>query len=191
MNATRWVTLTDFVQYLGKTGKCVVDETERGWHVQYIERDASILHRRDALKRRVKADKEAEDAQVKRMGMQRIEAAKAFDRLSAFGAGTLHLQATKIERPNYATTTTTTTTTLSLALHTKKNNKKNKHRKPNNPNGKNSDFFNGSDTDDDHHDDDAELIEEDGRRQNMNLDQNNKKLDPVTDTVDSRQSKTN
>jgi DNA/RNA-binding protein KIN17 len=37
MNSTKWTTLTDFVQYLGKSGKCVVDETERGWYVTYIE----------------------------------------------------------------------------------------------------------------------------------------------------------
>jgi len=36
MNSTRWATLTDFVMYLGKTGKCVVDETERGWWVMSI-----------------------------------------------------------------------------------------------------------------------------------------------------------
>ena len=28
MNATKWVTLTGFIQYLGKSGKCTVDETE-------------------------------------------------------------------------------------------------------------------------------------------------------------------
>ncbi|GLD93481.1 hypothetical protein PINS_up002073 [Pythium insidiosum] len=29
MNATQWTTLGSFVQYLGRTGKCVVDETEK------------------------------------------------------------------------------------------------------------------------------------------------------------------
>jgi DNA/RNA-binding protein KIN17 len=29
MNATQWTTLSGFVQYLGRTGKCVVDETEK------------------------------------------------------------------------------------------------------------------------------------------------------------------
>jgi hypothetical protein len=33
MNATIWETLTDFVMYLGRTGKCEVDETEKGWFV--------------------------------------------------------------------------------------------------------------------------------------------------------------
>jgi DNA/RNA-binding protein KIN17 len=29
MNATQWTTLGTFVQYLGRTGKCTVDETEK------------------------------------------------------------------------------------------------------------------------------------------------------------------
>lgn len=29
MNSTQWTTLGTFVQYLGRTGKCVVDETEK------------------------------------------------------------------------------------------------------------------------------------------------------------------
>jgi len=38
MNATRWETLTEFVKWLGREGKCVVDETEKGWFVAYIDR---------------------------------------------------------------------------------------------------------------------------------------------------------
>ncbi|XP_036146462.1 DNA/RNA-binding protein KIN17-like isoform X3 [Monomorium pharaonis] len=30
MNATKWLTLTAFVKWLGSTGKCIVDETEKG-----------------------------------------------------------------------------------------------------------------------------------------------------------------
>jgi len=29
MNSTKWSTLTTFVKYLGKTSKCIVDETEK------------------------------------------------------------------------------------------------------------------------------------------------------------------
>ena len=43
MNSTKWTTLTDFVQYLGKSGKCVVEETERGWYITYIEVSCSAL----------------------------------------------------------------------------------------------------------------------------------------------------
>ncbi|KDR16846.1 DNA/RNA-binding protein KIN17 [Zootermopsis nevadensis] len=33
MNSTQWETLTDFVKWLGREGKCVVDESEKGWYV--------------------------------------------------------------------------------------------------------------------------------------------------------------
>ncbi len=39
MNATCWVTLTSFVKHLGRTGKCVIDETEKGWFVTWVEKD--------------------------------------------------------------------------------------------------------------------------------------------------------
>merc|ERR1711879_610310 len=33
MNSTKWLTLTDFVKHLGRSGKCMVEETERGWYI--------------------------------------------------------------------------------------------------------------------------------------------------------------
>jgi len=80
MNATKWATLTDFVQYLGKMGKCVVEETERGWYVTFIERDPEILAQQENYKKRVEAEKREEKKAAKRMEMQRIEAAKMMDR---------------------------------------------------------------------------------------------------------------
>ena len=94
MNATKWATLAIFVQYLGRTGKCVVDETERGWYVAYIERDASILERAEAQRRRVEAEKLAEQRFVEQMHLQRTEAAKALDRTG----GTLQINATELKR---------------------------------------------------------------------------------------------
>ncbi len=94
MNATKWATLTDFVQYLGKMGKCVVEETERGWYVSYIERDASILAREEAQQRRVQAEKASEVKLAKQMEIQRVEAAKALDR----AGGTLEVEASKLDR---------------------------------------------------------------------------------------------
>jgi DNA/RNA-binding protein KIN17 len=38
MNSTQWETLRDFVKWLGREGKCIVDETEKGLYVQYIDR---------------------------------------------------------------------------------------------------------------------------------------------------------
>ena len=42
MNSTKWQTLTDFVQYLGKTGKCVVAETDRGFDIQVHPRSTVL-----------------------------------------------------------------------------------------------------------------------------------------------------
>ncbi|KAJ4839427.1 DNA/RNA-binding protein kin17 [Turnera subulata] len=39
MNSTQWATLSEFVKYLGWTGKCKVDETPRGWFITYVDRD--------------------------------------------------------------------------------------------------------------------------------------------------------
>ncbi|MCO5582263.1 hypothetical protein L7F22_036155 [Adiantum nelumboides] len=52
MNSTEWATLTEFVKHLGRTGKCKVDETEKGWFVTYIDREPeTLLRERLKLKR--------------------------------------------------------------------------------------------------------------------------------------------
>jgi DNA/RNA-binding protein KIN17 len=79
MNATKWPTLSIFVQYLGRTGKCIVEETERGWYISYIERDAAILARAEARKRQVEAEQEAERRWEQQMETQRVETAKVLD----------------------------------------------------------------------------------------------------------------
>jgi len=80
MNSTKWATLSDFVQYLGKKGICVVEETERGWYVTYIERDPALLARREALKKKAEADQREEQLAAERREVLRMEAAKALDR---------------------------------------------------------------------------------------------------------------
>eukprot|EP00537_Pseudo-nitzschia_pungens_P007821 CAMPEP_0172368664 /NCGR_PEP_ID=MMETSP1060-20121228/28621_1 /TAXON_ID=37318 /ORGANISM="Pseudo-nitzschia pungens, Strain cf. cingulata" /LENGTH=479 /DNA_ID=CAMNT_0013093335 /DNA_START=42 /DNA_END=1484 /DNA_ORIENTATION=+ len=96
MNATHWTTLTEFVQYLGKSGKCVVEENQMdgngGWYVSYIERDSGILARRASQQRREAADQKAEAALLERMKAQRIAAAKALDR----AGGSVTVSATSI-----------------------------------------------------------------------------------------------
>ncbi|OWZ00665.1 hypothetical protein PHMEG_00028098 [Phytophthora megakarya] len=61
MNATQWNTLGGFVQYLGRTGKCVVDETEKGWHIQYIDRDPKAIARQQELEKKKKAELDHEE----------------------------------------------------------------------------------------------------------------------------------
>jgi len=89
MNATIWESLTDFVKYLGKKGRCRVRETERGWYVSYIEQDASKLARDELLRKRQKSEREAERALTDRIERQRVEAAKMYDRATATGADDL------------------------------------------------------------------------------------------------------
>lgn len=36
---TKWTSLTDFLKWLGWAGKCLVEKTERGWFVTYIDQD--------------------------------------------------------------------------------------------------------------------------------------------------------
>ena len=43
MNSTCWVTLTSFVKHLGRTGKAVIDETEKGWYVTWVQKDQDTL----------------------------------------------------------------------------------------------------------------------------------------------------
>lgn len=99
MNATHWTTLTDFVQYLGRTKKCIVEQNNSdgmgGWTISYIERDAGMLARQEAQQRREAADKRAEQALLDRMKIQRIEAAKAMEKLN--GGTSVKLEATSIQ----------------------------------------------------------------------------------------------
>lgn len=61
MNATKWLTLSDYVKYLGRAGICTADETEKGWFVTYIDRDPEVLERQEKAARREKQDKDDED----------------------------------------------------------------------------------------------------------------------------------
>ncbi|XP_012278713.1 DNA/RNA-binding protein KIN17 [Orussus abietinus] len=61
MNATIWLSLTAFVKWLGRTGQCVVDETEKGWFVTYIDRDPETLLALEKKAKKQKMDKDDEE----------------------------------------------------------------------------------------------------------------------------------
>lgn len=61
MNSTRWHTLTGFVQWLGKSGICVVDLIEDEWWITYIDRDPETLERQRKVEKKKKMDKDDED----------------------------------------------------------------------------------------------------------------------------------
>lgn len=58
MNSTQWETLTEFVKYLGREGFCVVDETEKGWFVQYIDRDPETIALQEKMAKKDKMEKD-------------------------------------------------------------------------------------------------------------------------------------
>ncbi|RUS70827.1 hypothetical protein EGW08_021410 [Elysia chlorotica] len=75
MNSTQWETLTEFIKHLGKEGKCVVDYTEKGWFVAYVDRDPETIRRQEALKAKEKMEFTDEERTMKFIGKQ-IERAK-------------------------------------------------------------------------------------------------------------------
>lgn len=64
MNGTRWVTLTGFVKWLGKTGQAVVDETEKGWFITYIDRSPETVEKEQRKNKKLKMDKNDEEKQI-------------------------------------------------------------------------------------------------------------------------------
>ena len=61
MNATRWHTLTGFVKWLGKNSICVVDETEKGWFIQWIDRNWETIQKQEAVNKKEKMDLDDEE----------------------------------------------------------------------------------------------------------------------------------
>jgi DNA/RNA-binding protein KIN17 len=75
MNATIWNSLTEFCIYLGKEGKAVVEETDKGWFIQYIDRDPRVLARQAAAESKQKAELDDEE-RARRMIATQIQAAE-------------------------------------------------------------------------------------------------------------------
>lgn len=61
MNSTRWVSLSVYVKWLGRSGQCAVDETEEGWYLRYIDRSPEALEAQERKDRKEKADKDDQD----------------------------------------------------------------------------------------------------------------------------------
>lgn len=79
MNSTEWATLTDFVKHLGRTGKCKVEETQKGWFITYIDRDSETLFKEKLKNKRLKLDMVEEEKQEKEIQKQ-IEKAEQLKR---------------------------------------------------------------------------------------------------------------
>ncbi|KAJ7914833.1 domain of Kin17 curved DNA-binding protein-domain-containing protein [Mycena leptocephala] len=76
MNSTRWVTLTEFVKHLGRSGIARVDETEKGWFLAWIDSSPKALAKAEASLKKDRAT--TSDEQRERMLIsEQIERAKA------------------------------------------------------------------------------------------------------------------
>ena len=78
MNSTQWETLTDFIKWLGKEGHCTVDETEKGWFLQYIDRNPEALKRQESVKKKQKMDLDDEE-KISKFIEKQIEKAGSTD----------------------------------------------------------------------------------------------------------------
>jgi len=76
MNSTRWVTLTEFIKHLGRTGVAKVDDTEKGWFIAWIDSSPKALAKAEAS---MKKDRQTtSDEQRERMLIaEQIERAAA------------------------------------------------------------------------------------------------------------------
>ncbi|CDY26102.1 BnaC06g10940D [Brassica napus] len=79
MNSTEWATLTEFIKYLGKTGKCKVEETPKGWFITYIDRDSETLFKERLKNKRVKSDLAEEEKQEREIQRQIERASEMFN----------------------------------------------------------------------------------------------------------------
>jgi len=55
MNSTRWVTLTEFIKHLGRSGIARVDETEKGWFIAWIDNSPKALAKAEASMKKERA----------------------------------------------------------------------------------------------------------------------------------------
>lgn len=79
MNATMWSSLTEFILYLGKEGKAVVEETEKGWFIQYIDRDPRVLARQAQSEAKQKSELDDEE-RARKMIQAQIQVAEQLKR---------------------------------------------------------------------------------------------------------------
>jgi DNA/RNA-binding protein KIN17 len=75
MNATKWSSLTELAKHLGREGLCIVDETEKGWFVQWVDRNPKTLAKQEAIAKKERMEKT--DAEREKMLLeQQMERAK-------------------------------------------------------------------------------------------------------------------
>lgn len=75
MNATRWISLTEFVKYLGREGTCRVEEGEKGFFISWIDNSPEALQRQEVIRKKDRQDRGDEEREQKAIREQ-IERAR-------------------------------------------------------------------------------------------------------------------
>ncbi|GAA6018126.1 hypothetical protein JCM10207_006088 [Rhodosporidiobolus poonsookiae] len=75
MNATRFLSLTEFCKHLGRTGVAHVDETEKGWWIAWIDNSPRALAKAEANQKKERGDMDDEMRQRKLI-QEQIERAR-------------------------------------------------------------------------------------------------------------------
>ncbi|KAG8939230.1 hypothetical protein FRC04_006807 [Tulasnella sp. 424] len=90
MNATRWVTLTEFVKHLGRTGVARVDDTEKGWFIAWIDNSPKALEKAEASakKERLQVSDEQRERELLKAQIEKAQAEAEALGLSTPGAST-------------------------------------------------------------------------------------------------------
>ncbi|KAG0198205.1 hypothetical protein BGX28_008332 [Mortierella sp. GBA30] len=73
MNATKWSTLSEFTKHLGKEGLAIVDETPKGWFMQWVDNSPKTLARQEAIAKKERMEMDDEQREQK-MIQQQIQA---------------------------------------------------------------------------------------------------------------------
>lgn len=79
MNSTRWLSLSGFVQYLGKKGLCKIEQGPKGWFIQLIPKDDATDVKRNKRKERDEAEKQDDIRQMKEIERQIKRASRDVD----------------------------------------------------------------------------------------------------------------
>jgi len=66
----------EFVKYLGRTGKCKVDETPKGWFITFVDREPETLLREGLKNKRDRAELADEERHEKALAEQIERAAR-------------------------------------------------------------------------------------------------------------------
>jgi len=93
MNSTRWVSLTEFVKHLGRTGVGRVDETDEGWFIAWIDNSPKALAKAEANQKKERATTSDEQRERTLIAEQIARAnAEAEDDGSSVSASEMGLQ---------------------------------------------------------------------------------------------------